>query len=279
MLVVTSIGKSGSTWVQKILNAHPEIFCAGEGKFQHLLGALNDPLTRYNTVLQHTNAVIYKKDAVYTLWNDRKTVATIQYLMAMAFLSTAVSIPSSVTYVGDKDTGYLHNMETWFKSILPDAKYIHVIRDCRDSVISNMHHLNRQGNAIKKNTDAFYQLVASWSKTWKQTLETTRRLFADAPDSYHEIRYEDLLENPIPSVNSLFGFLNVSTAPEIIEQALASTAFRQLSNGRQPGEEDRNSFYRKGVQGDWQGYFDHQAEEVCYREAGEMLRELGYRIP
>src|SRR5918995_3303598 len=46
--------------------------------------------------------------------------------------------------------------------------------------------------------------------------------------------------------------------------------------GRQAGEENKGSFLRKGVVGDWQNFFDQEAREVFDRYAGEELILLGY---
>ena len=40
--------KSGTTWLQSILNAHPQIVCYGEPKFLQLSQLLVDMLNRYN---------------------------------------------------------------------------------------------------------------------------------------------------------------------------------------------------------------------------------------
>jgi Sulfotransferase domain len=46
--------------------------------------------------------------------------------------------------------------------------------------------------------------------------------------------------------------------------------------GRRPGEEDRHSFLRKGVVGDWRNHFGREARETFDRHAGEDLICLGY---
>ena len=39
LFFVAGAQKSGTTWVQRMLDAHPEILCAGEGHFMDALGA------------------------------------------------------------------------------------------------------------------------------------------------------------------------------------------------------------------------------------------------
>ena len=45
---------------------------------------------------------------------------------------------------------------------------------------------------------------------------------------------------------------------------------------RNPGQEDRTSFLRKGIAGDWKNYFGREAREVFHHYAGNQLIRLGY---
>jgi hypothetical protein len=47
-------------------------------------------------------------------------------------------------------------------------------------------------------------------------------------------------------------------------------------SGRKPGQEDKGSFIRKGIVGDWRNQFTREAREVFDRYAGEELILLGY---
>ena len=46
--------------------------------------------------------------------------------------------------------------------------------------------------------------------------------------------------------------------------------------GRAPGEEDRSSFIRKGVAGDWVNHFSREAAQIFNELAGDTLITLGY---
>ena len=50
----------------------------------------------------------------------------------------------------------------------------------------------------------------------------------------------------------------------------------ERQSGRPSGEENKESFLRKGVIGDWRTRFSPQAREVFDRYAGEELILLGY---
>ncbi|MDQ3943299.1 MAG: sulfotransferase domain-containing protein, partial [Actinomycetota bacterium] len=90
------------------------------------------------------------------------------------------------------------------------------------------------------------------------------------------VRYEDLLEHPNEEVERLLGFRGVDTDERLVEHCVSSASFEKLSRGRERGQEDPSSFYRKGVAGDWKYLFDERDRQVYKEEAGELLIRLGY---
>jgi hypothetical protein len=49
-----------------------------------------------------------------------------------------------------------------------------------------------------------------------------------------------------------------------------------LSGGRNPGEENRDSFFRKGVPGDWRRHFGDAVAAEFREQAGTWLDRFGY---
>ncbi|NJL52680.1 MAG: sulfotransferase domain-containing protein [Hydrococcus sp. SU_1_0] len=65
--------------------------------------------------------------------------------------------------------------------------------------------------------------------------------------------------------------------PEIIQQALAIFDFKQLAQRRE-GEEDRRSFFRKGIVGDWQNHFSADDQEFFQAQAGQVMNRVRYDL-
>jgi hypothetical protein len=57
--------------------------------------------------------------------------------------------------------------------------------------------------------------------------------------------------------------------------AIAEEFSFERQAGRRPGEEDKRSFLRKGVVGDWRNHFSQEARETFDRYAGSELILLG----
>ena len=91
------------------------------------------------------------------------------------------------------------------------------------------------------------------------------------------VRYEDLRRETARElrrvVRGLTGERRLS--PEEATAIVEEFSFERQA-GRRPGEEDRGSFLRKGVVGDWRNYFSPEARETFDRYAGDELILLGY---
>ena len=104
-------------------------------------------------------------------------------------------------------------------------------------------------------------------------IDSARRLF---PGRIHDIRYEDLIADFPETVGALLTFLGVDASQETIENLRRETDFKRLSGGRAPGETDPDSYFRKGIAGDWKNHFSDEDKSVFKEVAGDLLIELGY---
>ncbi|MAO22572.1 MAG: hypothetical protein CMJ25_17635 [Phycisphaerae bacterium] len=89
------------------------------------------------------------------------------------------------------------------------------------------------------------------------------------------IRYEDLRSDCVGAMTRLLQGLGHEIEPERVERAVENFSMERMT-GRRPGQEDSNSFIRKGVVGDWKNHFTREAAETFDRLAGDMLIRLGY---
>ena len=90
------------------------------------------------------------------------------------------------------------------------------------------------------------------------------------------VRYEDLGLNTQGELRRIVGELTGDNlSPERASEIAEEFSFERQS-GRHSGEEDRGSFLRKGVVGDWRGRLGREAREVFDRYAGDEMILLGY---
>ena len=90
------------------------------------------------------------------------------------------------------------------------------------------------------------------------------------------MRYEDVRLNTMKEMQRVILELSHSgISEEDLKPIIDRYSFQKMS-GRAPGEENKNSFLRKGIVGDWRNYFSIEARKRFHGYAGEPLIELGY---
>ena len=72
-----------------------------------------------------------------------------------------------------------------------------------------------------------------------------------------------------------YELLNQSISDERANAIVDEFSFERQA-GRKPGEENKNSFLRKGLVGDWKNHFNTEAREIFEHYAGTCLVQLGY---
>lgn len=302
--------KSGTSWLMRLLNSHPDILCRGEGRFfgrEWHREDLKDeqtnvpPRTLYGALCESDNLRLWLERSVWS--RDGNPEVHLDHIARLAtdYILSERLAESGKSIVGDKTPFLTPDVIREIGVVYPEAKVLHIIRDGRDIAVSALHHRwNRskdQGGVHKLRPEeverreayrANPQAVAEkgmfvetalrgQARAWRTMVS---RAMEDGPailgDNYTEVRYEDLLENTESEVQRLLEFLGAPSNDKVVRRCVKKASFEKLSKGRQRGEEDSTSFYRKGIAGDWKNVFTERDEQVFMEEAGDLLIELGY---
>ncbi|MBW1915819.1 MAG: sulfotransferase domain-containing protein [Deltaproteobacteria bacterium] len=264
--------KSGTTWLQYLLNGHPEILCSGEGNFNQLIKGLNKVVNDYNTYIEEINKAIGTSN--YTVFSKEN----LQYLFVtiVGLLFSNIKMSPSIKCIGSKNPILIKELEI-HASLLPRSKFIHIIRDGRDVIASAWFNNRRRNKAdSKKRWPDFKSFVQFGVEQWVSDVRKARSFGRLFPDRYFELRYEDLHKNPDPIIEKMLNFLKVNSTPELAERCRWAGSFEKLSKGRKRGEEDENTFFRKGIIGDWEQHFDKESVDIFMLNGQSLLKELGY---
>jgi hypothetical protein len=90
------------------------------------------------------------------------------------------------------------------------------------------------------------------------------------------VKYEELLQDGVAVLSRVLAqYLGTGVDEREIRYTVGRYSFRKQT-GREPGTEDRTSFARKGIRGDWRNHFTREAAQVFDRYAGDLLIELDY---
>ncbi len=263
---VVGCQKSGTTWLQHILDGHPQVRCSGEGHFGDVAGPLLEAaVNRYNDEERTTEPA--PRADVFSVVRMFTDLALGRYL-------AGADDPSVVRALGDRTPEAALAMPA-LHTLYPTARFLHIIRDGRDAAVSGWAHLHRQGRGGQFESFAAYAAYFA-ERHWVPYIERARRAAKQMLAPYLEVRYEALHAEPMPTAWRMLEFLDVNVTPEIVRSCVEGATFERITRGRAPGEEDRSSHLRKGIVGDWRNAFDDEATVRFEEAGGELLRELGY---
>lgn len=274
---VAGVLKSGTTWLQFLLDAHPEICCKGEGHFlDKLYPFLATAFKAYNIQSNNHNRLSrnsgYEADCpTYTADDVNHVFATAIGLAFRQWLGDA-----DVKCVGEKTPENARSLD-FLARIIQGSKFIHIIRDGRDAAVSTWvlgDHWDRE-EQLKKFPN-FNLFIEDFAKTWRTNLTRMQEFGTTNPDRYFELRYEDLHREPEPVVRGVFEFMGVDAGDAAVTDCIDAAAFERLTDGRKQGQEQAGAHMRKGVVGDWRNHFDESDEATFRQHAGTLLKELGY---
>jgi hypothetical protein len=262
--------KSGTTWLQRILDAHPEVCCSGEGHFISRFSApMSQVINSYNRGLTLETEQVYEGRPYYA---DVDQGEFDDMVRAFVLKRLAVRADARTCWIGDKTPSYTHFLPQLHR-LFPAAKIIHIVRDPRDVAVSRMAHSQRAGmaEAFTPGTEQHRMTVEGAVKLWIEAVAMVDAFAQDHPALVHEVRYRDLHDDPVSATERLFGFLGAPVEPVLIQRIVAATSFEALA-GRKRGEEDASSFLRKGVVGDWKTRLDAESARLISESCGELMR-------
>ena len=176
-------------------------------------------------------------------------------------------------------------------------KVIGVVRDGRDVMVSAYYHMlfdndKNSAEAVKNKRELFnfddYDDIRSNLPRFieymfnEYTIGRFHFSWSDFINSYydnsnvHIVKYEDLLidaKNELKQAIHFLGKLEVSDFK--LDSIVSKYAFKNVTK-RKPGEENKKSFLRKGIAGDWKNHFSAEASKVFDSFAGKELIKAGY---
>jgi len=262
--------KSGTTWLQRILDAHPEVCCSGEG---HFISRLSSPMAKvvsaYNGGLEVESRLVYEGRPYYEAITQSEFDEMIRDFVLKRMSARA---DEATRWVGDKTPGYTHHLPQLHR-LFPQAKVIHIVRDPRDVAVSRMGHSHRAGyeDAFTTGAEEHLKTIQGAVNLWIEAVSAVDAFAQAHPGLVHEVSYGGLHEDPVGEMTALFEFLGAPVEPLTIRRIAAATSFKALA-GREPGEEDRTSFLRNGVVGDWKAKLAPESVQFIAEACGELMR-------
>jgi LPS sulfotransferase NodH len=260
--------RSGTTWLQAMMAAHPSI-CSTIDELK-LFDFFTVPLEegwQYMLSLQkHTDG---SRNGLAAMWTDREFYEFLGDFVGRIYAQVLAMKPEATTLL-DKAPAYSNCVEH-IDRLIPQAKFIHIIRDGRDVAVSLIAAAQGWGRlwAPKK-----IKVAAS---TWKSYVLAAQKA-RQYRQRYIEVRYEDLLTNGVQVLRTVFDFIG---EPIGAEDVAAIYERHHFKNMKQVGTGVHDfvlpkEFFRKGQAGDWRNSLSPGERYVFDETAGDLLCALRY---
>jgi hypothetical protein len=284
---VVGVGRSGTTLLRMMLDAHPELAIPPETHFV-LPFIQASGKVRFNPRLA-TRAIVRDERR---RWNDfgLDQAELLARLEAVEPFNTTDALRAFyLLYAhkhgkprwGDKTPDYVRKMKKVQKT-LPEARFIHVIRDGRDAGLSqNARVVNRGKDPVPPREMA---------RRWRKRIIKSRDDAAEV-EGYLEVRYEDLVLDTESVLRRVCELVEVDFDPamlayheraeERLQEMAGALPARKGRPEREAGERvDAHALTTKPPDADrvavWKREMS-QAENAEFEEAaGYLLDELGY---
>jgi hypothetical protein len=172
--------------------------------------------------------------------------------------------------IGDKTPNYVRQIHV-LHALWPQARFIHLIRDGRDVCLSLLDWKRKTARMkelfVTWAEDAVTTAAVCWERDVRRGREKGRPL---GPALYHEIHYEDLVNNPADATRKLCTFLGVPYEPSMLE-------FHQGRTLREPERSAKEAWLpiTPGLR-DWKTQMAADDVERFEAAVGDLLSELGY---
>ena len=265
--------KSGTTWLGKLLDAHPEVNCKGEACMHAFTKSLIKISNEYNHLLEQRSGK-FSDSNEFPLLTKANVHAIARFFIEQRMSTIMDPGKLKLKFVGEKDPYHAANYPI-LNDLFPEAKVFDILRDGRGVVVSAWHH-NLRIKAKGVVDAGFDRFMDEAAKQWGNMVRLSRDTSRILGSRYFQIKYEDLLADPSKNFRLVLNHLGADSSEEVIESCLGEASFEKLADGRNTGEEDSKSFFRKGIADDWKNHMTPAQIQRFNARSGGMLEELGY---
>lgn len=281
---IVGVARSGTTLLRFMLERHRELAIPAE---THFLPSLipkspTQPSIGSDEFVQKITACFTWADFGLTETAINNAVAVLKPFTVADGLRVFYRLcaeSQGKTRWGDKTPPYAEHIAA-ISALLPEAYFIHLIRDGR-AVTASRRHL-----AFGPGPD-----IVAQARDWGHKIREARRQAVACP-RYMEIRYEDLVMNAETVLRAVCGELDLEYDPMMLDyQVAAATRLQEFRDWRRPaGEMFLEGDYRRSIHQRTRQPLDanrihhwrhvlQPAEVAAFEaESGDLLTELGYPL-
>lgn len=304
-LIVSSVGRSGSTLLMKMLAAHPEVVVFRRFPYEsaparywlHMLRVLAEG----SNIDQSTHPNYFQAD----LWS----IGSNPYADDRVYEQPPLAEYFAGTYVEQLARFCQQSIDEWYRKLAevqvqpdamffaekhmwpdhlapltwelyPQARELFLVRDFRDMALSILAFDRKRGfpgfgrpdgvTDVEYVRDGLATMVRDLHRAWRERSERA-----------HLLRYEDLVRAPGDTLAQALRYLDVDASPEVVAEVIGHASGDMLSLPGSSGEPSEVGAHRTiadpaATVGRWQEEADAGFVEATETAFGEALTAFGY---
>lgn len=252
--------RSGTTWLQIMLARHSSIStCQETHLFSSFLSGMQDHWRHY----ENNRRGVGLQAAI-----SRDRFIELQRHFALSVLDSVGDTP----VVLEKTPAHITVLDD-IREVLPEVRFIHIIRDPR-SVAASLAAAGKDWGRSWASTNALHN-----ARRWVDNVSAGIALRGDAA-AYCEVRYEDLLKEPAAHLARIFDWIGVEVAEDFCLRVAEESRFDNIKRAGAATAWDLSKepkgFFRKGRADAWKDDLSRRDIAAVESVAGPWMDRLDY---
>ncbi len=259
-IIIGGCARSGTTLMRVMLDSHKNIYCGPE------TGLLYTKTINNNKLRNISRQLDVPYDTLLKIKNN--SISNIQFIEN---IFTTLQENAEKKRWGEKSPLNVLHLARIFK-YFPNGRFIHLIRDGRDTSCSLKHFPNTRvvnGEVIQLDTNnPLDKCIKRWVHDVKKGLEWRE------DSRYYEVKYEDLISEPETILRGVLNFLDEPWDDNVLNYHKVSSANR--AKEKIPQNISAQKPIYKSAYGRWRNELSETDKKLFKELAGDLLIELGY---
>lgn len=257
-IFVIGAPRSGTSWLHRMIAAHPAV--AGIEAELTLFSRYVAPQEAFYRKEREAMEAGKWRQGLPVLWDIERFRRHQRGFLEAAYSDVLATRPGA-THILDKHPNYANHMPL-IAAYLPQARFIHLLRDGRSVAVSMMSVRRRVGHSPGE--------IRGAAQEWKRNVEGARHAAEALSGRCLEVRYEDLRVRTSAGLKAIYAHCGLPADDALLARVVAENDIRTkpVSSGE------------AAVSGmdsvDWRAHLSLRERYLFDRIAGDLLVESGY---
>ncbi|MGZ3865157.1 MAG: sulfotransferase family protein [Bacteroidia bacterium] len=291
---IVTTARTGSTLLSTMLNSHPNVISTSEEPFAYNL------YPKYAKVKKWTTEIINEycddfylfsegilavqfgsRNDLFTILEKHKDSLDVHLAVRLTYLCFfPQKNKETITHVVDKEL-IMHECINEIAEFYPKGKFIILYRDPRDNAITKWKLFEKRKITAEQN---YYKIATDWNYVYNKLCRAKNKF----PETFLEVKYEDLICEPETELKKICTFLDLSYNPVMLEydrlirEELETQHFQNMPDAAKKFFLSIHGglFVKpdKEKMGYWKKLMREDQANLIWSINGKLAEEIGYKV-